>query len=361
MDHTSVRVREHFGLISNDSHIEQFTFLVSPPKSRVGVQKGDYVIVDHPLLGDQTQILAVIKDISSYEEIAGSTINERKGKMLAIAHVLGCIDLSAEAKPLRRVLVPPTPGSRVYIPLKGFLQDILNRNQKGQPFKAPIEIGTYEGAALEEASSGPVKAFIDAEDFTGQHSLISADAGAGKTVTAKKLIRATQAAAATRIVIFDPYGEYGDVVQVNLDVGAVEGLQKELGKPRVVGVSAVKLSLTEKQAAYSEALVRLLKLRLEDKIGPTLVVVEEAENLVGFELAEALSKGRKVGLALCMITSSPSALGSEILSQVATQLAGKTSQNVDLEVLPEAAAGLSAGEWVLSGVNLSRALKVNVA
>lgn len=360
MDHSAVRVREHFGLISNDSHIEQFSFLVSPPKSRIGVQKNDYVLVDHPLLGDSTQILAVIKDISSYEEIAGSTINERKGKMLATARVLGAIDLTKESKPLQAVLVPPTPGSRVYIPLKGFLQDILNRNLKGQPFQAPIEIGTFEGAAIEEASSGPVKAFIDAKDFATQHSLISADAGAGKTATAKKLIRAIQAAAATRIVVFDAYGEYGDVVQANLDVAAREGLQKELGKPRVVAVSAAKLSLTEKQAAYSEALVQLLKLRQEEKIGATLVVMEEAENLVGFEFAEALSKGRKIGLAMCMVTSSPSALGSEVLSQVATQFTGKTSQKADLEVLPEEAAVLSAGEWMLSGVNLPRPIKVNV-
>jgi DNA helicase HerA-like ATPase len=61
-----------------------------------------------------------------------------------------------------------------------------------------------------------------------------------------------------------------------------------------------------------------------------------------------------------MVTSSPSALGSEVLSQVATQLTGKTSQKADLEVLPEEAAVLSAGEWMLSSVNLPRPIKVNV-
>src|SRR5512139_595580 len=83
MDLSNVRIREHFGLISNDSHTEKFTFLVSPPKGRASVQKTDYVLVDHPLFGDVCQVLAIIVDIASYEEIAGSTINDKKAKMLA--------------------------------------------------------------------------------------------------------------------------------------------------------------------------------------------------------------------------------------------------------------------------------------
>ena len=72
MDLSTVRIREHFGLVSNDTHIGQFCFLVSPPKNRGSVEKHDYVLVDHPLLGEIFPVLAVIKEIIRLNNTPGS-------------------------------------------------------------------------------------------------------------------------------------------------------------------------------------------------------------------------------------------------------------------------------------------------
>ena len=212
MDLSNVRIREHFGLVSNDTHTGQFCFLVSPPKNRASVEKYDYVLVDHPLFGEACPVLAVITDITSYEEVAGSTIGDKMGKMLATAEIVGYIDLRNENKPLCEVLVPPNPGCRVYIPLKKFLEDILNRNAKGETFKVPIQIGTFENSSAEDQENhGRIKCFIDAQDFTSKHSIIAAVAGAGKTHIAKLLIQEISGKTSAQIILFDPYNEYSDV------------------------------------------------------------------------------------------------------------------------------------------------------
>jgi DNA helicase HerA-like ATPase len=366
LDLSSVRIREHFGLISNDSHIDQFSFLVSPPKSRSGVEKNDYVLVDHPLAGEMCQILAVIRDISSYEEIAGSTINERKGKMLANAEILGSIDLRKEDKPLSKVLVPPNPGSRVYIPLKGFLEDILNRNVKGQAYGKPIEIGTFEGSSIKEQNSTDcIRCFIDVTEFTSKHTLICSVAGAGKTLTAKKLINAAQGSA--QVVVFDPYDEYKDIDE-SLEVGKTdkEALVKDLRRGKIAVLSGHGLTRQEKQALYSDTLMTLLLLKSEEKVSPLFVVIEEADNLKAAVLEEAVSTGRKIGLSLCMITNNPSALGGRILSQTSNQIIGKTTDKQDFECLSNITGGtlssamLMVGEWILCGINRSMPIKVNI-
>ena len=138
MDLTNVRIREHFGLVSNNTHTGQFCFLVSPPKNKGNVEKYDYVLIDHPLFGEPCQVLAVISDITSYEEVAGSTIGDKMGKMLATADIIGYVDLRNDIRPMGKVLIPPNPGCRVYVPLKKFLEDTLNRNAKGEVFKTPL-------------------------------------------------------------------------------------------------------------------------------------------------------------------------------------------------------------------------------
>ena len=147
--------------------------------------------LDHPLFGEVCQILAVITDITSYEEVAGgSSIGDKMGKMLATAEIVGYVDLRNENKPLCEVLVPPNPGGRVYVPLKKFLEDILNRNTKGETFKTPIEIGILQNSSAEDQENqGRIKCFLDAQDLTSKHTLIAAGPGAGKTHLAKLLLQ----------------------------------------------------------------------------------------------------------------------------------------------------------------------------
>jgi DNA helicase HerA-like ATPase len=240
MDLSNVRIREHFGLVSNDTHTGQFCFLVSPPKNKGNVEKYDYVLIDHPLFGEACQVLAVITDITSYDEVAGSTIGDKMGKMLATAKIEGYIDLRNEIKPIGKLLVPPNPGCRVYIPLKKFLEDILNRNAKGEVFKVPIQIGTFEGSsAHEQDSNGSIRCFIDAQELTAKHAIITAVAGAGKTHTAKLLIQEISNKTPSQIIVFDPYNEYTNNLETQAKAIVVnskmdkDSLSKELKRGQI--------------------------------------------------------------------------------------------------------------------------------
>ena len=96
MDLSNVRIKEHFGIVTNDTSTNQFSFLVSPPKNRESIEKEDMVSIDHPRYGDACQIIAQVKEITSYEEVAGSTIGERLGKLQATAQIIGYFDLRNE-------------------------------------------------------------------------------------------------------------------------------------------------------------------------------------------------------------------------------------------------------------------------
>lgn len=368
MDLSNVRIREHFGLVSNDSHTDQFTFLISPPKNRASLEKNDYILFDHPLVGETCQVLAIVVDIASYEEIAGSTINDKKAKMLATAQVIGGIDMKKEKKPLTKVLAPPNPGSRVYIPTRTFLEGMLNINLKGEPYKAPLQIGTLEGLSAEEQKDdGDIKCYIDAQELTARHTLISAVAGAGKTYLTRKIVSALQEKTSTQIVILDAYGEYIQVannspIKTKIDK---DTLLKDLRKSKAVSLNGSGMSLDEKHVLYIDALKSLIKLRLEDKIPPLMIVVEEAENLKSATLDEAVAEGRKIGLMLCLLTTHPYELGGKILSAIGNEIVGKTTDKNDIECLANISAayqltGLTVGEWILNGIATARPVKMLV-
>ena len=374
MDLSSVRIREHFGLVSNDTHTGQFCFLVSPPKNKGSVEKYDYVLIDHPLFGEVCQVLAVITDITSYEEVAGSTIGDKMGKMLATAKIEGYIDLRNENRPMAKVLVPPNPGCRVYVPLKKFLEEILNRNAKGEVFKVPIQIGTFEGSsAQEQDSSGSIKCFIDAQELTSKHAIITAVAGAGKTHIAKLLIQEISNKTSNQIIVLDPYNEYSNSLETPAKAIVVnskmdkDSMAKEIKRGQISILNGYGLSPKEKRSFYIETMQMLLKLRLEDKIKPLFLIIEESENLIGETLEQVISEGRKTGIFTCLITTNPAKLGGSILSQIGTQIIGKTTNKEDIGYLENMAGtsitlpDLTSGEWIFNGIIANRPLKVHVS
>jgi DNA helicase HerA-like ATPase len=375
MDLSNVRIREHFGLLSNDTHTGQFCFLISPPKNRSGLEKHDYVLLDHPLFGEACQILAVITDITSYEEVAGgSSVGDKMGKMLATAEIVGYIDLRNENRPLCEVLVPPNPGCRVYVPLKTFLEDILNRNAIGQVFKTPMQIGMFEASSAEEQeNNGRVKWLLDAEDFTSKHTIITSVAGAGKTYTTKLLIQEMSGKTSSHILLFDPYNEYSIGLNTNAKTNMLtakideDSLAKEIKKGQITILNAQGLKLEEKRSFYIELLHLLLILRLEEKIKPIFLIIEEAENLKGEVLDQVVAEGRKIGIFVCLLTTHPAELGGKILSQMGNQIIGKTTGKEDIECLINMAGtanslpGLALGEWIVNGIGANRPMKVHVS
>jgi DNA helicase HerA-like ATPase len=390
MDLSNVRIREHFGLVSNDTNTGQFSFLVSPPKNRGSVEKQDYVLLDHPLFGEACQILSVIKEITSYEEVTGSTIGDKMGKMLATVDIVGYVDLRREIKPLRKVLVPPNPGSRVYVPLTKFLEDIFNRNALGNPFTQPLHLGLLEASSAEVTDNiSNIKCFIDANNLTSNHTLIAATAGAGKTHLSKVLIQELLAKTSVPTIVFDDYAEY-----INLNVtGQVnvlkakpdktenkrtqpktlpektekETLAKEIKTKQATVLNTQGLTSEEKQTFYKNTLKTLLNLRTEETIPPTLLIVENAENLKGEALDQIVNEGRKTGITLCLISTHPTELGGKILSQIGNQIIGKTTDKTDVEYLQNitnsvngALPSLAVGEWIINSINASRPMKAQI-
>jgi DNA helicase HerA-like ATPase len=370
MDLSNVRIREHFGLVSNDTHTGKFGFLVSPPKNRSGVEKNDYVIVDHPLYGETCPMRSVITEITSYEEVAGSTIGDKMGKMFATAEIIGYIDLRNENKPICEVLVPPNPGSRVYIPLKKFLEDILNRNTKGEHFKTPIQIGMFKNSSVEDPENrGFIKCFIDAQDFTSKNSIIAAGPGTGKTSLAKLLLQEISAKTPTQIILFDSYNEYSDAIDSAKKIEIKgktdeESLTKTTKKGQITVLNAQGRALEEKRSIFLESLQTILKLRLEQKIMPQFLIIEEAENLKGETLNQAVTEGRKIGISICLLTTNPSDLGSKVLSQMGYQIIGKTTNKEDTAYLSNMAgttnapSDLAVGDWIIYGIGNNKPTKV---
>jgi DNA helicase HerA-like ATPase len=281
----------------------------------------------------------------------------------------------------------------VYVPLVSFLEDTLNRNSKGEPYAQPVFFGKLEGAAIgDEQTQNQINCFLDTQELTTKHTLIAAMPGAGKTQTAKRLIQEISTKTNSPIVIFDPASEYGDLepsksqvvviaakpdlaskrildkkTQVkNLsDISKPETLAKEVKPGQITVLNCQGLTMEEKSRSYTECLEALRKNRIDETLEPFLLVVEEAENLKGETLNHMVSDGRKNGIAIFLITTHPTELGGRILSQVSNQIIGKTTDRSDVDYLTNvtiAGSGmlpnLVTGEWIVTGVNLSRPLKV---
>jgi hypothetical protein len=369
MDLSGVRIREHFGLVSNDTNTSKFYFLISPPKNRTSIEKHDYVLVDHPILGEVCPVLAEVMEITSCEEVAGSPIGDKMGKMLATADIRGYIDLRKQEKPLQELLVPPCSGSRVYIPLKTFLEDLLNRDARGESFKTPVKLGTFEASSTEDQQTdGRVTCYFDAGKLFSENTLITGGSGTGKTYLAKHLIRETIAKTSAQLILFDPFGEYADFGK-SLDVADKiddEAFAKEITKNHVTTITTRGLSFEEKRTLLLDSLKVLLKLRWEEKIPPFFVLIEEADNLKGEMLNQFIAEGRKKGLFVALVTTHPAVLGSQILAEIRFHFIGRTAVKEDLEALAyiggsaPVLSNLGLGEFILNGVDVCRSMKIIV-
>lgn len=211
MDLSKVRVKENIGIVANDTNTGNFNFLISPLKNRANSVKGDYVLIDHPTLGEACQVLALIKEVKSYEEIAGGSIAERTGRNLATVEVIGYVDIREENRPLRKLLESPTPGNRVYLPLAEFLEDTFARDVNGKTFEKQLHIGKVESYANCNELCRTLNFCLNSQDLKKHHWLISAMTGAGKTHTAIVIAEELANKTDQKVVILDAHGEYSTV------------------------------------------------------------------------------------------------------------------------------------------------------
>jgi hypothetical protein len=382
MDLTSTRIKEHFGIVTNDTNTTQFSFLISPPKNRESIEKQDIICLDHPLYGEACQVLAEVKEVSSYEEVAGSTIGDRAGKKLATARIIGYADLRNENKPLNRLLAPPNPGSRIYMPYASFLEDILNRGADGKVYAQKLYLGKAEVTALsQDGSDQRINFYLNAADVTSKNTLISAVDGAGKTCLATIIAEELASKTGHPMVIIDPGNEYErlktpsnqnqafnvQTIAINSKTPRItqEILTKKIRQNQITIITAQDLSFTEKNESYTFILNELERNTLEKPNQSFLLIIENADNLAANVIQGILSvKGRSI--AIVLITSHPTLLGGKTLSQIQTQIVGKTTDPQDLALLnnivdssDEQLSGLRMGEWVINGLNMSRPTRIH--
>lgn len=380
MDTADIRIKEHFGLVTNDTSTIQFSFLISPPKNRETIEKNDIVCFNHPKYGEACQVLAEVKEITSYEEVAGSTMGERVGKMLASAKIIGYVDLRSDIHPLRKLLAPPNPGSRVYMPYASFLEDALNRGANGEAYAQPLRLGKTEiVAASQAADDQQIDCYLDATDLTGKHTLICGMDGAGKTHLATVIIEEIANKTNHPIVVFDPNNEYSmvgtasalnenypftfQVATVNANAKNTQDLiVNKIRRGQVAIIVAEGLTLAEKNSCYTNILNILLKSRREKLTEPFILMVEDADNFPLGAIEEVV--GSKNGIAAILISSHPTMLGGRILSKTSNQIAGRTIEPEDVDFLKNMLNGsadqvssLRAGEWVINGINVARPTK----
>ena len=383
MDLSKIRIKENFGIVTNDTSTTQFNFLISPPQNREGIEKQDIVCLDHPIYGDACQILAEVKEITSYEEVAGSTVGTRIGKMLAVAQIIGYIDLRNEDHTLSKLLAPPNPGSRIYMPYTSFLEDAFNRGTDGKPYTHPLYLGKAEIIAVsQEDHDEQINYYLNADDLTSKHTLISAVDGAGKTHIATVIIEELANKTSHPIVIFDPNNEYTTIgtaanpdqnyplnfqtalINTNTAKNYPDTIAAKIKQGQVTSITAQNLTLTEKTDYYASILNTLAKSRREKTTQPFLLVVEDAENLPPQVIQEILTT--KNDIATLLITSHPTMLGGKVLSQTGNYIIGKTNDPQDLAYLKNMIGGsdeqlssLGVGEWVINGLNIMRPTKIH--
>jgi DNA helicase HerA-like ATPase len=382
LDISNVHVKEHCGLVSNDTGTVYFTFLISPLKNRAPIEKETYVTVNHPVLGEAYPVLAIVSEIKSYQEVAGSSLVERVGKMLATAQIVGYVSAKDENRVLHKLRVPPNPGAQVYMPYADFLQDIFTRNSQGKPYTQPLWLGEIHAyATTAQDKLARINFYLDANEVLGKHMLIAAIDGAGKTHTGSVLVEEVAAKTASPIVILDPYSEYnrsgkGAKLAVperwktspdSAKPEVKEVLEKSIKANKVTIVNPTDLTPQEKQALFEHCLASLVKSRQEGKIGPVFVVVEDAENFKRGLLEEVTHEGRKAGVSLCLLATNPSELGGRILAHMGTVFIGKTVEKSDVDCMRNAAGEnaaylpqLTIGEWVVNTLTSALPIQVTV-
>jgi len=363
-----IRVREHLGIVTNDTSTTQFNFLVTPLKNRRVTSKEDYILLDHPVFGPNCPLIAQVSEVRSYEEVVGTTLSNKVGKIIATADILGYINLQGNIRPIRKLLTPPSPGCRIYMPYAEFLEDTFARDLNGHPLKQPIHLGTLESeATTADENSNPLNVYIDAEDLTSKHTLITAMDGAGKTHTATIIITEIANKTTHHIVIIDPHGEYN-----NIRKHTTKPTEKITHKPdntpkdptqtirtnQITTLNTEHLTPKEKNQTLTQQLKTLWETRLQGTTPPFLLVVEDAEKLKNETLEAIAYEGTKHGIALLLIAKHPTELGGKILSQTSTQIIGRTTDKDDIEYLKNMTLEktphlpkLKQGEWIVNGIN----------
>ena len=227
------------------------------------------------------------------------------GKLQATAQIIGYFDLRSEDKPLRKLLLPPNPGSRVYVPYLKFLEDIFNRGIKGKPYKKPIYLGKSEIVAASAEAFDQTDFYLDGAELATNNTLICAVDGIGKTHAAAVIAEELANKTNDQIVIVDPNGEYTtigsaakpdqiyhfsfqtSIINVDGSGNRQEDVLKKINANRLTILTAESSTLKQRKEIYSSLLKTIASSGTGKTNLPLLLIIEDADN-VSLEVIEEI-------------------------------------------------------------------------
>ena len=253
-------MREHSGMVTTDTTTTQVNFVVSPLKNRAHLEKNDYIALNHPMLGETCPIIATVTEIKSYEQVAGSTLSERLGKMMGTAKIIGYVDLTDKNKKIHELVSPPDPGSRVYLLYSEFLETVFAADSDGEVFNPPLLFGKQHKTALnQKETTKRLNYYLDPKNFIQTHTLITGISNSGKTKVTKTIINELANKTQQPVVVFDPFNEYEEISAEQVSyktekVVTLEKLDKSVKQKQVTVVVPQKSNSANKTSFYTKAI-----------------------------------------------------------------------------------------------------------
>ena len=159
----------------------------------------------------------------------------------------------------------------------------------------------------------------------------------------------------------------------NYTVKPIKSFSKEdltLRKLTIFDMSGLSPSM--RRSLFTDCMSALYEGRLRKQLPPFFLIVEEAGNLISNPEAATLlqriaSEGIKYGISMCLLCQHPTEVNDKILSQMGTQIMGRTVDPEDLKCLKYMAqedvynlSKFRVGEWIINGVTFLHPTKIRV-
>jgi hypothetical protein len=139
-------------------------------------------------------------------------------------------------------------------------------------------------------------------------------------------------------------------------------------KPKQITIANLQgLTMTKKRQTYTALLNNWWTTRLMSAGEPFILIVEEPRILEESILTTLAVEGKKNGVTMCLLCQHPSEMNRRVLSQMGTQIMGRTIDVQDLQSLTHMALDksillpqLKTGEWIINGLHLHQPTKIHI-
>ena len=139
-------------------------------------------------------------------------------------------------------------------------------------------------------------------------------------------------------------------------------------KPKQITIANLQgLTLSKKRQIFTALIQNLWNPPLTCPNEPLVLIIEDPQILDESLLTTLVVEGKKNGVTLCLLCQHPSEMNRRVLSQMGTQIMGRTVDVQDLQALTHMALDksillpqLRTGEWVINGLYLHQPIQIHV-